>query len=108
MFMSLASSLLVRALMNTMQFRKVLAAHVLKSMVAAQREGKRLGLDQLVAMLSVRRADVRATLSALHEEGMIDVTRMRLTLRGFALGTAFEVEKLERLRTLPTFRVAAA
>ena len=94
--------------METKQFRAVLAAHALRSMAFAQRDGRRVDLDALVAELGVRRVDVRGTLSSLHEEGLLDVTRMRLTLTGFATGVALAGEELTPLRALPPFRCAAA
>ncbi len=94
--------------MDTNEFRSLLAAHALRTMAFAQRDGRRVDLDALVADLGVRRLDVRATLSSLHREGLMDVTRMRLTLRGFATGIALAGERLHSLRALPPFRVAAA
>lgn len=77
-------------------------------MAFAQREGRRVDLEGLVVSLGVRRADVRSTLSSLHREGFLDVTRMRLTLRGFAVGIGLAADRLPALRTLPPFRCAAA
>jgi hypothetical protein len=94
--------------MDSKQFHAVLAAHSLRLMAFAQRDGRRIDLDQLATALDVRRRDVRATLSQLHREGLLDVTRMRLTLRGFAVGIGLAAEKLKPLRALPAFRVAAA
>lgn len=67
---------------------KTIAAHVLRTLAAAQGNGEKLTLDALTTRLSIRRTDVRSTLTALHREGHIDVLRMRLTLSGYALGTA--------------------
>ena len=92
--------------MDTNAFRSLLAAHSLRALAFAQRDGRRLDLDELVTALGVRRVDVRATLSSLHREGLLDVTRMRLTLRGFATGIALAAEQLRPLRSLPPFRVA--
>lgn len=74
--------------------RLTLAAHVLRSMATAQEDGRRTSLDGLVIQLGVRRPDVRATLSQLHQEGLLDVLHMRLTLRGYALGRAFSSRRL--------------
>ncbi len=69
--------------------RKTIAAAVLRTLAAAQRTGEKLTLDTLTARLDLRRSDVRTSLSALHREGHVDALRMRLTLTGYALGTAF-------------------
>jgi Mn-dependent DtxR family transcriptional regulator len=87
--------------------RQVVAAHVLKEMALARREDRQVTLDSLTATLGIRRADVRAALSSLHEEGLLDVLRMRLTMDGFALGTALAERKLHPLMQLRR-RVAAA
>lgn len=88
-----------------------LALHVLKTMTTAHKTGARCSLDDLVAALRVRRIDVRRVLSALHEEGMLDVTRMQLTLEGFAVGSALQHSQLAplrvRLRPLAKARHAA-
>ena len=94
--------------MNAARFRSVLAAHVLRSLTQAQREGRRLSLPELSESLGVRRADVRSVLSALHHEGLVDVTRMRLTLQGFGLGSALATQRLAALRTIPAFRASTA
>ncbi|HVY46415.1 MAG TPA: hypothetical protein VHB21_11075 [Minicystis sp.] len=59
---------------------------VLRALVAAR--GRRATLDELAKKLGVRRAELRATLSTLHRQGLVDVLRMRPTLAGFALGRA--------------------
>ena len=74
--------------MNISITPKTIAAHVLRTLAAAQRTGETLTLDALTTRLAIRRTDVRSTLSALHREGHVDVQRMRLTLSGYALGTA--------------------
>lgn len=89
-------------------FRFSLAAHVLRAMALAQSDERRVDLETLTADVGVRRKDVRETLSALHQEGLVDVTRMRLTLAGFQLGSAFASRRLKPLRSFPEHRVAAA
>ena len=61
----------------------------------------------VVDALEVRRADVRVCLSELHEEGLIEVLRMRLTLEGFAFGRALAQRRLRAVR-LPTRAAAHA
>ena len=77
-----------------------LAAHVLAALAKAQHRGQTMSLEDLVKEIEVRRADVRACLSSLHAEGFVDCVRMRLTLRGFALGSALAGRKLMPLRLL--------
>lgn len=68
--------------------RQVLAEHLLRTIARDHLDGRRSDLESLTRLLGVRRADVRSTLTALHQEGYVDVLRMRLTLEGFALGVA--------------------
>lgn len=76
----------------------LLAIHLLQAMTGAHREGRRSTLDGLVSELGIRRGDVRAALSSLHREGLIDVLRMRLTFAGFAIGQALMAERLLSMR----------
>ena len=87
---------------------QLLSLHVLQHLATAQRAGVPLGLEELVATLAVRRADVRASLGRLHAEGLLDVSRMRLTLVGFAVGSALLGRSLPALRVERGSRVAAA
>ncbi|HEY4117476.1 MAG TPA: hypothetical protein VGM56_06450 [Byssovorax sp.] len=66
------------------------AALVLRALSTAQAEGRRADLDELSTELGVRRAELRALLSTLHRQGLVDVMRMRPTLEGFAIGRALE------------------
>ncbi|KYF83764.1 hypothetical protein BE18_09120, partial [Sorangium cellulosum] len=68
--------------------KKILAATLLQALAVAQREGRVETLETLVEKLRVRRRDIRGTLTVLHRQGMVDVLRMRLTLSGFAIGSA--------------------
>jgi Mn-dependent DtxR family transcriptional regulator len=79
--------------------RQSLAEHILRAMSLAQREGRRVDLEGLTAELGARRGDVRGTLSALHRQGLVDVTKMSLTLAGFALGARFASRPASPLRT---------
>jgi DNA-binding transcriptional regulator PaaX len=79
--------------------RPSLVAHILRSMNLAQREGRSIDLEGLTAELGARRGDVRAALSAMHRQGLLDVTRMRLTLTGFAVGASLAGRPLAPLRS---------
>ena len=48
--------------------------------------------------LSVRRTDVRAAVSQLHRERMVDALTMRLTLQGFVIGQSLSNAELPPLR----------
>ena len=60
-------------------------------------------LDDVVARLKVRRVDVRSAITALHTQGLVDATTMRLTMQGFVIGAALTGRKLP-----PIARPAAA
>ena len=77
--------------------RLTLAAHLLAHLARAQSRGLPLGLEQLAATLPESRGRIREALSRLHEEGLVDLASMRLTLAGFALGRAFASRKLHPL-----------
>lgn len=81
-----------------------LALHVVKAMTIAHKSGAQCTLDTLVQELQVRRADLRRVLSALHEEAIVDVLHMRLTLNGFAIGHALEGKALPPFRIKPLRR----
>jgi hypothetical protein len=68
--------------------KKILAATLLQALAMAQRDGRSETLDTLVEKVRVRRRDIRSTLTVLHRQGMLDVLHMRLTLSGFAIGSA--------------------
>lgn len=87
---------------------KTVAAHVLRALAQAQAEGRVSSLATLTSDLAVRKTDVRAAISALHREGYLDALRMRLTLRGFAVGTALIGEQLPELRPARVAVQAAA
>jgi hypothetical protein len=88
--------------------RTNLVENILRAMSAAQREGRRVDLDGLVGELGARRADVRGALSSLHTQGFLDVTRMRLTLHGFATGASLAARPSSPLRTPARAQVKAA
>jgi Mn-dependent DtxR family transcriptional regulator len=78
---------------------KTLSAYILHAIATAQREGRFNNLDTLRRELGVRRADVRSAVTALHRQGFVDATRMRLTLAGFTLALALQARPLPPLRT---------
>ena len=79
---------------------KLLAPHVLCVLADAQRRGRMITLDTIALRVGARRGDVRATLTALHEEGHVDVFHMRVTLSGFALARTLPRKALRpRVRT---------
>jgi hypothetical protein len=88
--------------------RKILAAHILQALALAQLDGRTSTLETLVELLRVRRKDIRATLTVLHRQDMVDVLRMRLTLSGFTLGSALIGKTLPALRAAPRAATAAA
>lgn len=87
---------------------KVLAPHVLSALFQSQAEGTLSSLDTLVDTLKVRRADIRRTVTSLHQEGHVNVLTMRLTMTGLALGSAYASETLPALRKPRLHAVAAA
>ena len=88
--------------------RKDLARHLLHHLAQAQKAGRRLNLQELVSTVKVRRVDVRATLTVLHQQGLYDVLRYRLTLAGFALGMAQRAAELPELRPQKQLAIKAA
>ena len=73
---------------------RLLAPYILRHLTFAQRRGRPVTLDDVVSRLQVRRADVRSAISALHTQGLVDASTMRLTLQGFAIGAALGSRKL--------------
>jgi transcription initiation factor IIE alpha subunit len=94
--------------MSRSPFLGAVAAHVLAAMSFAQRNGRSLDLEYLSTSLGARRTDVRRVLGALYREDMIDLSRMRLTFAGFAIGTALEARKLRPLRHSLAGHIVAA
>jgi len=84
-----------------------LAPYVLRTIARYQLNGRLITLQTLVDEIGVRRADLRKTVSALHREGYVDALHMRLTMRGFAVGTPLLCQELPPLRQ-PQVAVAAA
>lgn len=76
----------------------VLAPYVLRLLALAQTKGRPITLLDLSRELGVRKGDVRAAVSALHQAGHVDALRLRLSLSGFALGVALASRPLKPLR----------
>jgi len=85
-----------------------IAPHVVTYLVSAQLLAQPCTLASLTRALGVRRADVRRTVSALHRDGYVDALRMRLTLKGLALGMVLCRYPLSPLRRTPAELKAAA
>ena len=68
---------------------KSIAAHVVVSLANAQELGRIVRLDELASDIGVRKEDVRSVVTRLHAEGHVDGLRLRLTMSGFALASAF-------------------
>lgn len=85
-----------------------LTLHLVRALARAQYEGRRFDLETLTDELGVRRTDVRSSISALDREGYVDALRMRLTLRGFALGRSLESASLPAIRRASNLRQIAA
>lgn len=75
-----------------------IAPHILRTLAEAQTEGRVMDLETLSLAIQVRRADVRKTVSALHQQGLVDALRLRLSLAGFAMGAALMKEELRPIR----------
>jgi hypothetical protein len=66
-----------------------------------------MDLETLSRDIEIRKVDVRKTVTALHQEGLLDALRLRLTLKGFALGRALlginlaPVRRVERVVETP-------
>jgi hypothetical protein len=78
--------------------KQTVAAYVLRALTEAQIEGRASSLETLTSDIQVRKVDIRAVVTSLHREGYLDALRMRLTLRGFAVGRALMEEQLRELR----------
>ena len=85
-----------------------LAPYVLRALAEAQQEGRRIDLETLALTLKVRRPDVRKTVSALHQQGLVDALRLTLSLTGFAIGTALVGQSLPELRKTALAAIVAA
>src|SRR4051794_13765033 len=81
---------------------RTLSTYILQALASAQIEGRRSNLETLVDELHVRRTDIRAAVSQLHRERMLDALTMRLSFEGFAIGQALEGAELPPLRAAAT------
>jgi hypothetical protein len=78
---------------------EIIARHVLRALASAQVRGIVVDLSWLASEVPVRRRDLRSAVTALHRAGLVDALRMRLSLRGFAIGFALRAAELPALRT---------
>lgn len=84
-----------------------IAPYILRALAQAQTEGRCMDLETLSRDIEVRKVDVRKTVSAMHQEGLLDALRLRLSLKGFALGRALlaidlaPIRRPERVRETP-------
>jgi Mn-dependent DtxR family transcriptional regulator len=85
---------------------RVLAPHILRTLASAQRRGRPVTLQDLVDTLKVRRVDVRAAVSELDRQGLLNALTLRLTLEGFAVGTALRAHKLAAVPRPKTLKAA--
>lgn len=75
-----------------------IAPYILRTLAEAQTEGRVMDLETLSLAVQVRRADVRKTVTALHQQGLVDALRLRLSLAGFAMGRAYMKQELPPLQ----------
>jgi DNA-binding IclR family transcriptional regulator len=75
-----------------------IAPYVLRALAQAQTEGRCMDLETLSHEIEVRKADVRKTVTALHQEGLVDALRLRLSLRGFVMGRSLLAANLGPIR----------
>lgn len=76
----------------------IVARHVLRALASAQLAGNVVDLAWLASEVPVRRSDLRSAVTSLHREGLVDALRMRLSMRGFAIGVALQSAQLPALR----------
>jgi len=87
---------------------RTVSTYVLCALAQGQTDGRASNLATLTDELQIRKTDVRGAITALHREGYLDALRMRLTLRGFAVGRALIGEPLPELRPAQRAEAAAA
>jgi len=76
----------------------VLAIHVMRELSRAQRAGEAISLEELANRIEVRKVDVRRVVSELDRRGFVDALRLRVTMLGFALGSAVGSSELRSVR----------
>lgn len=84
-----------------------LALHILKALTRHQMNDRPVTLQDLVDEIKARRGDLRKTISSLDREGYVDALRMRLTMKGFAIGASLQDVDLPPLRLKALHLVAA-
>lgn len=93
---------------GTLMDPKKLVSHLLAHLYRAQVSGTRLGLEELVSLIKVRRNDIRKTLTTMHQQDLLDVRTMRLTMLGFAMAMAVDGKALPVLRQPARSAIRAA
>ncbi len=87
---------------------QAIAAHVLRHLARAQVQGRAVRLDDLAREIGVRKEDVRHVVTRLHNEGHVDVRKMRVTMTGLALAISMRECKLHDLRARRSTAISAA
>ena len=84
-----------------------LTPYILRALAQYQIDERRVNLQTLVDDLEVRRADVRRAMTALHEQGFVDIVSFKLSMNGFAVGMSLLDKELPPLRRITSITVAA-
>jgi hypothetical protein len=74
-----------------------IAIHVLHHLTTHQMNGARIHFDKLRRRLGVDRVQLARVLGRLDKQGLVDCSKLRLTLQGFAIGMAVKSRDLPRL-----------
>lgn len=77
---------------------EIIAIHVLHYLTTRQMNGTPIQFDALRRHLPVRRMELVRILGRLDRQGLIDCSRLRVTLSGFAIGTSLREADLPELR----------
>ena len=77
---------------------EIIARHVLRALASAQVRGIVVDLSWLASEVPVRRRDLRSAVTQLDHAGLVDALRMRLSMRGFAIGFALQSAQPPALR----------
>lgn len=77
---------------------EAIAIHVLHHLTTHQMNGARIQFDELRRALPVRRMELVRVLGRLDSQGLLDASRLRVTLAGFAIGVSLRDADLPSLR----------
>lgn len=78
---------------------EAIAIHVLHYLTTHQMNGARIHFDELRRALPIRRMELVRVIGRLDSQGLLDASRLRLTLSGFAIGMSLRAADLPSLRT---------